>query len=83
MIPFRQNSRKCKLIYSAGKQISSCLEGVRGLQRDPRKLWGVMNTVMYMCVTSDKTHPMLHFKYVQLFVCQLHLNKAAKIQIKF
>lgn len=85
-IPFIQNPRKCKLIYSARKQISSCLEGLRGLQRH-KETFGCdqhvhyLDVYMCMCVTSGKTHQMILLKYVQ-FVCQLHLNKVAKIETK-
>lgn len=38
-----------------------------------------LDVYMYIKVTCDKTHQIIHFKHVQFIVCQLHLNKAAKI----
>ena len=85
------NSRKCKLVYRARKQINACL-GLRttmgGLQKGTRNLLVVMDifiilivvTISWIC-TYVKIYPILYFKYVQFIAFQFNLNKVLSKRI--
>lgn len=67
VIPFIENSRKCKLIYSDRKQIHGCL-GKWGRRK------GFLLSVLK--VSHVCTYLIVHFIYTQFIVCQLYLHKA-------
>lgn len=49
MITFTYNSKKCKLIYNDGKQISGCWDTVGGGAGDKgtlSQLWGMMDIIL-------------------------------------
>lgn len=64
MLPFMQNSRKCRLVYSDRIEIS-------GLQRNTEKLVRVVDMFIIFIVvmasqayTDIKIYKILHFKYM-------------------
>lgn len=90
MIPFIQNSRKCKLIYSDRKQLSGYLGtggwiGKESSPKDMSKLLGMMVMFSMLVVvkvlgmwTYVTTLQIVTFNCVQFIKYQLYLNKARK-----
>lgn len=87
MTPVIYDSRKYKLIWSDGKQLSSYwgLGGIGGhhSQRDMSKLLGmtVMFTMLVVVMVSGMyvaTQQTVHFKYVQCIKYQLYFNEVIK-----
>ena len=90
MIPFIQNSRKCKLIYSDRKKIKGCIQMSREgiIKGHGKTFWSGRYiycldyhngfTGMYIC----KNLSTFHFKWAQFHVSQLYLNKWESMETK-